>query len=74
MFPVFLYLANSSRNAKRTSPPGIGVRFLATRRLYVVKILNGRASYGEFAYGRNRLELPSRHVFFLDSILNIFYF
>ena len=50
MFPVFLYLANSSRNAKRTSPPGIGVRFLATRRLYVVKILNGRASYGEFAY------------------------
>ena len=27
-----------------------------------------------FPYGRNRLELPSRHVFFLDSILNLFYF
>ena len=25
-------------------------------------------------YGRVPLELPSRHVFFLDSILNLFYF
>ena len=25
-------------------------------------------------YGRNRLELPSRQVFFPDSILNLFYF
>ena len=62
MFPVFLYLANSSRNAKRTSPPGIGVRFLATRRLYVVKILNGRASYGEFAYTRVHVFFRSRRV------------